>query len=116
MGVTRLLHWFQQRPAENRAATMLARSLALLHEAATSGRAVVAFCGKQWLVFSPRGLRHEPDGPHVLAYLLCGHPNREPGTEDRSDRWVWLPVADLWGLEVSRTPRVGRVDCDGALA
>ncbi len=109
MDVTRLLQWFQQRPAENPAAAMLTRSLQLLDEALRGGRAVVAFYDTQWLVFAPRGLRDAPDGPQVLAYLLCGHAPRGRGADDPSHRWVWLPVAELWGVDVARTARGGRV-------
>jgi hypothetical protein len=82
-----------------------ARSVQLLQDAVKRQRQVVAFHGKEWLVFRPHRVRQDADGARVFAYLLRGRPYLSTEPADVSPRWVWLPVAELWGLEARDAPR-----------
>jgi hypothetical protein len=99
MGMRRLLAYVTRRPREAPADTALVKSRQLVEDAIRRGRQMVAFHGKQWLVFSPFAVRERPEGPHVLAYLLCWRAYLEPQADVPSRRWVWLPLAELWGLD-----------------
>jgi hypothetical protein len=104
MGLGRWLAHFRRRPEEDLPAAALARSRELVEDAVRNGRQMVAFRGKEWLVFSPRTIRDGTDGPRVLAYLVCGRPYLDPQADDPSQRWVWLPLAELWGLDARGDP------------
>jgi hypothetical protein len=99
MGLRRLLAYFRRRPEERPPIAAFNKSRQMVQEAIRGRRQMVAFHGKQWLVFSPHVIRDRAGGPHVLAYLLCGRPYLEPQGGGPSQRWVWLPLGELWGLD-----------------
>lgn len=99
MEMRRLVAYFSRRTREAPSATALMKSRQLVEDAIRSDRQMVAFHGKQWLVFSPRAIRDAAEGPHVFAYLLCGRAYLDPQSGAPCQRWVWLPLAELWGLD-----------------
>jgi hypothetical protein len=105
MLIQRLLRRLATR--DDRSAMLpVAWSLGVLKDAIRAKREVRAFHGKEWLVFYPQDLREVRGESEVLAYLVCGPPRLQTGQGNPPRRWVWLPVAELWGLE-SRAPVAG---------
>ncbi len=99
MLIQRWLKHFAALDAEPSAPAPVAWSVDVLRNAIRTRREVVAFLGKEWLVFYAHDLRHTDRDPEVLAYLVYGHPYGETGKADPLRRWVWLPVEELWGVE-----------------
>ncbi len=109
MLIQRLLKCFAARDLEPCAPLPLAWSLDVLKDAIQARREVVAFHGKEWLVFCPHDLRQLDGEPEVLAHLVGGHAYH--ADEVNCSRWVWLPVAELWGVEARGA---GRATSHGA--
>ncbi len=99
MLIQRWLKHFAALDAEPSAPAPIAWSLDVLRNAIRTRREVVAFLGKEWLVFYAQDLRHTDGDPEVLAYLVYGHPSADSAQADPPRRWMWLPVAELWGVE-----------------
>jgi hypothetical protein len=121
MLIHRLLQRFAMREAIRSAPLPLAWSLGVLKEAIHAGREVVAFHGKAWLVFYPQALREVDGASEVLAHLVGGHPYLQTSRANPPGRCIWLPVAELWGVEAgvrvagaaTGTPRDGDLPARG---